>query len=135
MHGDHVAGGGVPILVVLLLHLVLMASPAHGRAMPPLAPPDAAPGARMAEMASMPIHAAAGLALAVPASASHPVPDCQLEPVPPPASPVPRALAPVPLLLWAPGTADSVRAVGSRFQPPKPLQLADPQALLQVFRV
>lgn len=131
IQGGDRARGGFPLLVFLLLHLTLMASPLHGRTMPRVAFPDTATSAAMADMVPM----ATGVGLASPASASHPVLDCRLQPASPPAWPVPRALPCGTLLLWAPPMADTAVTVGPRFQPPNPVHLADPQALLQVFRV
>ncbi len=128
------------LLAVLLGHLALMALSIHGRALSAMAPgtvlASMVPPAASPSLQHTPAlqHMPAGMHTEPATPDSPPAPDCQLEAALRPAGPLLSSLAGVLLALWPPPRLIAVVAAPAVVQPPRPLQRADPQALLQVFR-
>jgi hypothetical protein len=124
------------MLAGLVLHIGMMATPLHGVAASPVMLPGTLASAALPQGEPVPHHAAAGARLVAPTSvpAHQPVPDCQLEPAPPPAGPAPALPTGMMTLFGATSSVAPIIPVWPLDQPPRPLQRADSQALLQVFR-
>jgi hypothetical protein len=128
------------VLMLMLGHLVLMATPLHARALAH-AGPSAVAARQPGQHSSLPgqhgesVGAVGAAAVLQPGSAAATPADCRFEPAPPPGGPTVRWLAAqgASLPLWpAPGPLASVRPAACATGPPIVL-LSQP--FLQVFRI